>query len=66
MTDKEEITQLKNTEQEFQEAKERNERAPQAKSHFLANIIHELRTPLSTIINYKYMLEKLVQKEGLK
>lgn len=62
---KDDITQLKNTEQALQEAKEKTEQATHAKSVFLANISHELRTPLNTIINYSQTLEEIVQDKGL-
>lgn len=53
---------------DLRKAKEAAETANQAKSDFLANISHELRTPMHHILNYsKYGVEKFdtVQKEKL-
>ena len=50
------ITKRKQTEIEFQKAKEASEAANLAKSEFLANMSHEIRTPLNGIIGYADLL----------
>lgn len=62
-----ELLQNKNT--ELQEAKEKAEKASQAKAQFLSTITHELRTPMYTVTGLTHLLleedPKPEQKEHL-
>jgi signal transduction histidine kinase/DNA-binding NarL/FixJ family response regulator/HPt (histidine-containing phosphotransfer) domain-containing protein len=50
------ITRLKETEQKLIEAKERAEAASKAKTEFLENMRHDIRTPLSGIVGFAEIL----------
>lgn len=50
------ITEMKKTEKELSEAREKAEMASEHKSVFLQNVSHELRTPLNAIIGFSSIL----------
>lgn len=52
------ITQRKMVEQELREAKEKAESADKLKSAFLANLSHEVRTPLNAIVGFSTLLKE--------
>jgi signal transduction histidine kinase len=61
---KKEITRREQVELELMAAKESAETANQAKSRFLANMGHELKTPMNAIIGYSEMLQEDAEEEG--
>jgi PAS domain S-box-containing protein len=60
------ITEIKSKEKELLIAKRQAESANQAKSAFIANLSHDLRTPLAGMIGMARILEKNVQEEDHK
>ncbi|MFT3737252.1 MAG: PAS domain S-box protein [Breznakibacter sp.] len=52
------MTQRKMVEQELLEAKEKAESADKLKSAFLANLSHEVRTPLNAIVGFSTLLKE--------
>lgn len=51
------ITQRKQEEAQLKEAKEMAERANQSKTDFIANMSHDIRTPLSGVVGLSQLLE---------
>jgi len=66
---KKEIQERKKTEQELKQAKEAAEKASSAKSQFMANMSHEMRTPMNGVIGMTNLLAdtdlNMEQKEYL-
>ena len=54
----ENIQQIKLTNRKLKQAKENLEIANQAKDQFLANVSHELKTPLNSILGYSRLIQK--------
>ncbi len=60
----EELEERARTAEELQEAKEAAEAADRAKGVFLANISHEVRTPLTAVIGYSEFLQEEALDRG--
>lgn len=58
------ITELKNTQAELKKAKEQAEAASQAKSEFVANMSHDVKTPLAGIIGIAELLSHRLKDEN--
>lgn len=59
------ITELKQTQQELKEAKEKAERLSKAKTSFLVNMSHDIKTPIAGIMGLADMLRGQLQGESL-
>jgi signal transduction histidine kinase len=53
---KEDVTEMKQVEEELRKAKEKAEESDRLKSTFLANVNHEIRTPLNAIVGFSNLL----------
>ena len=60
------ITELKNTEAALKVAKEAAEAANHAKTEFIANMSHDIRTPLTGVVGMSKMIEDNVNDPNLK
>lgn len=60
------MTELKLSEQELKRAWEEAEKANNAKSIFLANISHEIRTPINSIIGFTELIDYELTDKNLK
>jgi PAS domain S-box-containing protein len=57
------VTQRKRAEEALQKAKEAAEEASQAKSTFLTNVSHEMRTPLTSVLGFAKMIQKRMAEQ---
>lgn len=60
------ITELKNTQKELQIAKDKAESADHAKTEFIANMSHDIRTPLSGVVGMSQLLIDTIQNSQQK
>jgi PAS domain S-box-containing protein len=60
-----EVAEHSQTAKELKKAKEAAEAANLAKSTFLANMNHEVRTPLNAVLNYSELLQEEARDQGL-
>ena len=60
---KEDITDKKKIEEELKHAKEKAERADRLKSEFLAQISHEIRTPINIILNFNDIIKEEIKNK---
>ena len=52
------VTQLKDTQRELNEARLRAEEASRAKSAFLSTVSHEIRTPMNAIVGFVHLFDR--------
>jgi len=57
------IHERKLAEEELVEAKERAEESDRLKSVFLAQVSHEVRTPLNVVLNYNSIISEIIQEK---
>ncbi len=57
------VTQRKRAEEALQKAKEAAEEASRAKSTFLTNVSHEMRTPLTSVLGFAKVIQKRLTEQ---
>lgn len=62
---KEDVTELKKSEKELLQSKNRAEESDRLKSAFLSNISHELRTPLNAVIGFSNLCDESLSKSEI-